>query len=147
MLHAAARRAAMFGRRGGKDGGIRLPPGGHVTLEISQDGMRVVQQEQVQTHTQTYTDPLGGPPLEVSSHLMPDAMALYLLSTSLIECARALESHEAVVQRAMDTNKQVAAASDRSAWWSKGVIIACGVLAAISFGNFGFSLWDLWRGH
>ena len=115
--------------------GIRIPPGGHVTLEITPETMQVIQ------------DPIGGPPIEVSHHVMPDAMALYLLSTSLIECARALESHEAVVQRAMDANKQLVAASDRSAWWSRGVIIACGVLAAISFGNFGFSLWDLWRGH
>ena len=111
--------------------GIRIPPGGHVTLEITPETMQVIQ------------DPIGGPPIEVSHHVMPDAM----LSISIIECTRALESHEAEIQKTRETHLRVEAAYNRTAWWSKAVVIGCGVLVAVSLGNFVTYMWGLLHGH
>ena len=136
----------MFRRRGGNDGGIRVPPGGHVTLEISQDGkMRAVVQEQVERAG--LQDPIGGPPIEVSSHLMPDAMALYLLSTSIIDCTRQLASHEAEIQKARETHLEVEAAYKRAAFWSRAVFISCTCLAVVGAVNFAIAIWGALHGH
>jgi hypothetical protein len=59
-------------------GSFSIPPGGQVTLEISPVG--------------TYQDPQGGPPIEVSNEVLPDAMAVYFLGTAIVECTRTRSS-------------------------------------------------------
>ena len=125
--------------------GVVLPPGASVTLaiEMSEDGQhaRVVREPGgLDPRSGFIHDPTGGPPLSVSNRVVPDAMALYLLSTCIIEATRALESHEAVV-KAHET------ATNRAARWSRAVVIACAVLGAASFGNLGFYMWGLLHGH
>ena len=65
----------------------------------------------------------------------------------IIECTRALESHEAEIQKTRETHLRVEAAYTRTAWWSKAVVIGCGVLVAVSLGNFVTYMWGLLHGH
>ena len=125
--------------------GVVLPPGASVTLgiEMSEDGQhaRVVREHGgLDPRSGFVQDSIGGPPLYVSNRVLPDAMALYMLSTAISDCTRALESHEAVV-KAHET------ATNRAARWSRAVVIACAVLGAASFGNLGFYLWGALHGH
>ena len=136
----------MFRRRGGNDGSIRVPPGGHVRLEISQDGkMRVVGQEQVERAV--LQDPIGGPPLEVSSEVVPDAKALYLLSTCIIECTRQLASHEAATRSHDAVVEQACKAQERATFWSRSVFITCTCLAVVGAVNFAIAMWGALHGH
>lgn len=127
---------------------IRIPPGGTVTLEISEEGARIVPETGgVDVHRGGFIqDPIGGPPLYVSSHLRPDAMALYMLSTAIIDCTRALASHEAVVEKAQETQLRVEAAYKRAALWSKAVVAICGFLTLAGGGNVVLAMWARWHG-
>jgi hypothetical protein len=107
-------------------GSIRIPPGGHVTLEISQGGV--------------YQDRAGGPALEVSSQVLPDAMAVYLLATTIIECTRGMERHTQALERYEVVTK-------RHARWHKILGIATASLLAVSLGNLAFYLWGVWHFH
>jgi len=132
--------------------GVVLPPGASVTLgiEMSEDGQRarvVREHGGLDPRSGFVPDPIGGPPLYVSNRVLPDAMALYMLSTAISDCTRALESHEAEIQKARETHLEVEAAYKRAAFWSREVVIACAVLAAVSFGNFVTYMWGLLHGH
>jgi hypothetical protein len=108
-----------------RGGGIRIPPGGQVTLEISQAS--VIQ------------DPAGGPPLEVSSQVLPDAMAAYFLGTAIVECTRTMESHTQALERYEVVSK-------RATRWQKIFSIVLFVLLAVSTGNLAFWLWGHFHG-
>ena len=120
---------------------IRIPPGtippnAGVDIDLSQVPIQVLQDQVA-----------GGPPIEVSSQVIPDAMALYMLSTCIIDCTRALESHEAATRSHEAHLEQVRDANERAAWWSRAVVVACVFLAVVSLGNFGVYVWGWLHGH
>ena|ERR1700751_1160468 len=106
-------------------GSIRIPPGGQVTLEICQGA--------------TIQDPEGGPPLEVSSQVLPDAMAVYFLGITIIECTRAMERHT----QALEHHEVII---KRAARWQKIFLIAIASLLAVSVGNLAVYLWGTLHG-
>lgn len=89
---------------------IRIPPGSSVELELAIDEYGNVRSTRVRStrqvgetqqigDTATMHDPVGGPPLLVSSRLRPDPMAMYLLATAIIDATRALDQHTEAVER------------------------------------------------
>jgi len=113
--------------------GGTIPPNVDVDLEFAQ--------------AQAIQDPIGGPPLEVSSHLVPDAMALYMLSTCIIGATRQLESHEAATRSHEAVLEQVRKAQERAIFWSRAVVIGCAVLGVLSSVSFAFYMWGVLHGH
>jgi hypothetical protein len=114
----------MMRTRIGPGGSFTIPPGGRVTLELSQAG--VIQ------------DPEGGPPIEVSSEVLPDAMAVYFLGTTIMECTRAMERHGEALERHGTLTR-------RATRWQKIWIVAAIALLVVSLVNLGFHLWVLYR--
>jgi hypothetical protein len=95
--------------------GIRIPPGGEATLEVTigADGRvesRVVGHE-IGAHA-TMQDPVGGPPLVVSDKLKPDPMAIYLLGTAIVDATRALDEHTQAVKQHREAADRAAAAQE-----------------------------------
>ena len=132
--------------------GVVLPPGASVTLgiEMSEDGQRarvVREHGGLDPRSGFVPDPIGGPPLYVSNRVLPDAMALYMLSTAISDCTRALESHEAEIQKARETHLGFEAAYKRAAFWSRAVFISCTCLAVVGAVNFAIAIWGALHGH
>jgi hypothetical protein len=65
-------------------------------------------------------DPQGGPPIEVSSRLQPDPMALYFLGSAIVNATRAIE---------------------RYLRWQKIAAITLVFLMGFSAANFVLSFW------
>lgn len=131
--------------------GVMLPPGASVTLGIerSEDGKhaRIVREPGgVDPRSGFIQDSIGGPQLYVSSRVVPDAMALYMLSTALIECSRALESHEAELKAGHETQAKLEASYRRQARISIVLLIVCGLLFLVSMGSFATYLWGHFHG-
>jgi hypothetical protein len=101
-------------------GGFSIPPGGRVMIEISQGG--VIQDRQ------------GGPPLEVSSEVLPDAMAVYFLGTAIIDATRQMERHTQALER-------YEAVTRRATRWQKIYLVGVVALLVVSLVNLGFYLW------
>jgi hypothetical protein len=59
-------------------------------------------------------DPLGGYPLNVSSRLQPDPMAIYLLAIAILEATRVITQHKEEIARHR-------AAVERAAHWQRRV--------------------------
>jgi hypothetical protein len=131
--------------------GVVLPPGASVTLglEISENGdARVVREPGGVEYPRSagFQDPLGGPPFYVSNRVVPDALALYMLSTAIIDCSRALESHEAEIKAAHETQAKLEAAYRRQSRASIGVMIVCGLLFLASTASLTMSMWGHFHG-
>jgi hypothetical protein len=112
----------MMRTRGGR---FSIPPGGRVRLELS----RVIQ------------DPQGGPPLDVSSEVLPDALAVYFLGTTIAECTRGMERHTEALEHQSQLLERYEVVTRRATRWQKIFLVGLAALLAASLGNLGFYLW------
>jgi hypothetical protein len=90
--------------------GFRIPPGGQLTVEI--ESAAVLQ------------DPGGGPPIEVSSRLLPDPLAIYFHALAVVAATRAVQ---------------------RLARWQKITGIAFCVLMVSGALNLAWAIWAIYR--
>lgn len=81
---------------------FRLPPAGKAQLEIKGPPGGRVHVNLEPPAQEIFRDPAGGPPIEVSAWVQPDALAIYVLAAALMDATRAIDDQRQAAERAVE---------------------------------------------
>jgi hypothetical protein len=80
---------------------IIIPPGGELKFEIEGPAGGAVHLDVEPPRERRLVDPEGGRPIRVSTWVLPDAMATYLLGAAIVDASRAVERSNELNERVL----------------------------------------------
>jgi hypothetical protein len=121
-------------------GGIRVPPGGTVSFEVSGEDAGAAMMAFAGADLppgievdREIVDQRDGSGIRVSSALKPDPMAIYFLALALRDCTETVVAiTTAQIKRIADYDAAAAKHHRRAAWLSMGIMAVCGGLLVVT---------------